>query len=330
MAIFIDNFTDNSNRWTIREDNHSSLKVGNGGYTIEIRDDSGGCVVWSNLPNHTQNDLGIQVKVQKILGSSDSIFGIVWGLISEENYNCLLLCFRDRFIIGYCLNGKMNFPIPYLPAPIRHEPGAINDISIFICKQIIEVNINGNQVLRKDWSNFITGDGIGFLSGPSSKMKILNLEVRTGSSVQVYQFSKFSPNPIIRFHVVSSNLKSVGYDISSHTLEIEFLNGAVYRYFDVPYEIYSGLLEAESHGSYFYRFIRNVFRYQQIQAKLFFQNTFENDEEDSDVDDSDEDEYGEDDSDEDDFDEYPDEEEIGPYHDAWGLWVDGEWVSYDD
>ncbi len=37
-----------------------------------------------------------------------------------------------------------------------------------------------------------------------------------------------------RTPVSSSNLASVGYDSESMVLEIEFLNGSVYQYFDAP------------------------------------------------------------------------------------------------
>ena len=36
-----------------------------------------------------------------------------------------------------------------------------------------------------------------------------------------------------REHVESSNIESIGYDVKTQTLEIEFLNGAIYQYFDV-------------------------------------------------------------------------------------------------
>lgn len=54
-----------------------------------------------------------------------------------------------------------------------------------------------------------------------------------------------------RENVRSSNLKSIGYDSSTQTLEIEFLNGGLYQYFNVPERIYNGLMAASSHGSYF-------------------------------------------------------------------------------
>lgn len=53
-----------------------------------------------------------------------------------------------------------------------------------------------------------------------------------------------------RIPVVSSNLRSVGYDETSGTLEVEFHGGRIYQYFDVPASIYHGLMAADSHGTY--------------------------------------------------------------------------------
>lgn len=64
-----------------------------------------------------------------------------------------------------------------------------------------------------------------------------------------------------RQRVTSSSLRSVGYDESTETLEIEFHNGRVYRYYDVPREVYEELMSAESLGSYFVENIRDNFRY---------------------------------------------------------------------
>jgi hypothetical protein len=61
--------------------------------------------------------------------------------------------------------------------------------------------------------------------------------------------------------VTSSNLKSVGYDRARRVLEIEFQNGRVYRYHDVPPEEYEELLKAPSLGRYFNDNIRDGYQY---------------------------------------------------------------------
>lgn len=53
-----------------------------------------------------------------------------------------------------------------------------------------------------------------------------------------------------RQSVISSNLASVGYDPSSSILEVEFNNGSIYQYYDVPTQIYNDLMSASSHGKY--------------------------------------------------------------------------------
>ena len=48
----------------------------------------------------------------------------------------------------------------------------------------------------------------------------------------------------------STSVRSVGYSMSSRTLEIEYVNGSVYQYFDVPQPTYAGLLAAPSIGNF--------------------------------------------------------------------------------
>jgi hypothetical protein len=59
-----------------------------------------------------------------------------------------------------------------------------------------------------------------------------------------------------RTPVSSSNLKSVGYDEGSSTLEVEFLHGGIYEYSNVPESRYSGLMSASSKGEYFDEYIK--------------------------------------------------------------------------
>ena len=61
--------------------------------------------------------------------------------------------------------------------------------------------------------------------------------------------------------VRSSSLARLSYDCQQAILQVEFRDGAVYQFFDVPEEIYNRLLAAESKGNYFNRRIRSHFRY---------------------------------------------------------------------
>lgn len=62
----------------------------------------------------------------------------------------------------------------------------------------------------------------------------------------------------------STNLSRVRYEETTQTLEIEFQDGRIYQYFDVPIQIYEGLLSAESHGIYFHAIVKGQYRYVRI------------------------------------------------------------------
>ena len=65
---------------------------------------------------------------------------------------------------------------------------------------------------------------------------------------------------MIRTHVKSSDLRSIGYDSNLQLLEIEFQSGGIYQYLSVPQSLYEALMKAPSHGKYFHRHIKDVFR----------------------------------------------------------------------
>lgn len=68
-----------------------------------------------------------------------------------------------------------------------------------------------------------------------------------------------------REYVSSSNIASIGYDATSETLEVEFNNGSVYQYYNVPENLYQGLMSADSKGKYFDAYIKKGgFRYSKI------------------------------------------------------------------
>ncbi len=58
------------------------------------------------------------------------------------------------------------------------------------------------------------------------------------------------------FLVSSSNVSAVGYDDTTNTLGVRFLNGTEYHYYGVPKEIFDGLRSASSLGGYLDQFVK--------------------------------------------------------------------------
>lgn len=68
--------------------------------------------------------------------------------------------------------------------------------------------------------------------------------------------------------VDSAVLEAVGYEPESRRLHARFTDrGALYVYSDVPPEVYSKLIAADSKGEYFNREIRNIYSVSRVVAE---------------------------------------------------------------
>lgn len=59
----------------------------------------------------------------------------------------------------------------------------------------------------------------------------------------------------------SSNIAQIAYDEANQVLKIEFKNGSLYDYFDVPENVYEGMRNAPSKGQYLAQKIKGIYRY---------------------------------------------------------------------
>jgi len=62
----------------------------------------------------------------------------------------------------------------------------------------------------------------------------------------------------------SSNLESVRYDDEQNVLEVTFLNGGIYQYFDVPPHVADAFERADSKGTFLASDIKGNYRYSKV------------------------------------------------------------------
>ena len=68
-----------------------------------------------------------------------------------------------------------------------------------------------------------------------------------------------------RDKVRSSTVLSIGYDIHSNELELEFHGGRLYSYHRVPRSVYEALVTATCIGSYFNGNIKNKYPFTRLK-----------------------------------------------------------------
>ncbi len=79
-------------------------------------------------------------------------------------------------------------------------------------------------------------------------------------------------NPVIshipRDRVTSNVIASIGYSRRRHILEIQFLNGAVYRYLEVSPSVYRDLMDADSKTRYYVTNIKGNYPSVRVRPRL--------------------------------------------------------------
>ena len=67
-----------------------------------------------------------------------------------------------------------------------------------------------------------------------------------------------------RSYVPSTNVASIGYDEATETLEVEFLSGSIYQYYNVQKNIYEEMNQAGSKGKFLNTYIKNAYPYSRV------------------------------------------------------------------
>jgi len=70
--------------------------------------------------------------------------------------------------------------------------------------------------------------------------------------------------------VTSASLAAFGFDSATETLEVEFQNERVYRYYGVPWSVFADLQQADSKGRFFNSHIRNRYPYVRVGRRAYY------------------------------------------------------------
>ncbi len=110
----------------------------------------------------------------------------------------------------------------------------------------------------KQATAFETGDVAAFIDDNDTLVKItisnasrfIKQALANGVEVAGAQSDSSTQNGMVWHRVKSSMISAFGYDENERVLEVTFNRTGVYQYFDVPVDVYQGLLYADSKGRY--------------------------------------------------------------------------------
>lgn len=70
---------------------------------------------------------------------------------------------------------------------------------------------------------------------------------------------------MVNHMVISSEIEWIGYEHKDNMLQVEFIDGPIYRYQEVPHSIFEEFLQAQSHGRYFETNVKGKFEHRRIR-----------------------------------------------------------------
>lgn len=75
------------------------------------------------------------------------------------------------------------------------------------------------------------------------------------------------PSGMVWYDADSSMISAFAYDEAEQILEVAFHNTGVYRYYEVPVEVFEGLRDASSKGSYMRNMIIDMYDYEKKRGR---------------------------------------------------------------
>lgn len=104
--IFEEQFDNNFLQWMHGNTAEYGAVVEDGLYKIEYKQDQGAWYFWQSIPVHPDTSFYIESQITPFLKTTQSVYGIIWGVRDLNNYNAFLISNQGKTSVVTCHKGK--------------------------------------------------------------------------------------------------------------------------------------------------------------------------------------------------------------------------------
>jgi TolB-like protein len=158
-TIFAEHFNDNRHGWYIVNDQDKRFEIVGGKYIVESKK-GGSWISTRKIPLSQSADFKIDITVQKISGTDDYGFGLIWGAKDLSKYYNFVITGSGYFIHERHEDDKMERIFVQPEDTIHKGSGSSNDLSLKKSGKNLEFYINNKLVGKTFFSPFF-GDYLG-------------------------------------------------------------------------------------------------------------------------------------------------------------------------
>jgi hypothetical protein len=101
----------------------------------------------------------------------------------------------------------------------------------------------------------------------SRATRFISQALAAGVKIEGAPEVKPAQSGMVWYDADSSMISAFGYDETEGVLEVAFHTSGVYRYYDVPQDVFEGLRDASSKGSYLRNMIIDVYSYEKKRGR---------------------------------------------------------------
>lgn len=195
-VIFEDNFYDNANNWSTRNDESVSLQVLNGKYSFEHKRATGWWGTWRNIEINTYRDFSLSCNTLWMNGIENNSFELIWGLQDANNYFAFGVSANGYFIYRMEIDGASKSLIGWTTSDYINKNGS-NSITVKKIGSDYEFYINNNYVGKYKFDDFF-GSKVGLGVNMNQKVLFDDLKVayitnqniitdNTGPEISIYE-----------------------------------------------------------------------------------------------------------------------------------------------
>lgn len=167
-------FTNTNDNWMVKTTREISLKIAKG-YIIEHRQDEGIWLVWRNFQLQPNSIFSIQATIKRVMSPVNSFFGVTWSLLDVNHFHHFMIAPVGAFAIG---TNADKWDLQWKPtSTIKSSIGQSNEIFINVGTAQLQAFVNQQEILRIPRPSEHWGPNIGFIIGPTAKIRITSLSV---------------------------------------------------------------------------------------------------------------------------------------------------------
>lgn len=196
VVTFREDFNNNSNGWSTRDEETRKLWVSDGHYYIENMKPDVSRFYWVEHMMDFSKDYSVEAAITQTGGTDDDGFGILWGTDDSDNMiGFLISCNGQAYVYGY-EEGEKRKLMDWRNVDGINQMDEVNVLKVLKTERSVKFFINGEEVFESPQA-MVFGYNVGFVTSNFVKLKIDYLQV-TQAAKPVIRVAKDIKSGIVR------------------------------------------------------------------------------------------------------------------------------------